>query len=72
MKKVSGVRFQEIKGFRSGNRRFQVSGVRLNGGVAGKVGSRYKRDASRIQDIAYYRIRSAQRPTLLIRAVPDT
>ena len=49
-----------------------MSGVRLNGGVAEKVGSRYKRDASRIQDIAYYRIRSAQRPTLLIRAVPDT
>ena len=57
-----------------------VSGVRLNIGVSAKVGrtsarrgeALAKTGARRILIIACYKLRSAQRPTLLILIVPDT
>jgi hypothetical protein len=50
----------------------QVSGVRCQAERRSVRKSRAGHSARRIQDIAYYRIWSAQRPTLLILAVPDT
>jgi len=63
---VSGVRFQ-VSGVR-----FQVSGFRCQDEHRSVRKSRAGLCARRIRIIAYYRLRSAQRLTLLILAVPET
>jgi len=72
---VSGVRFQDLEGFRC-----QVSGFRLSIGASEKVGRASVPAGFRPPCISEYgrhpsslKLRRAeQRPTLLIRAVPDT